>query len=76
MAVAGQSRAPNLEQCINDINEQLASEFRGRYTKEEIQRVAQETFTHLEDAKIKDFVPLFVARETRARLLNTLNASA
>ena len=62
MAVAGLSSAPSLEQRIQDLNNQLAAEFQGKYSKEEIQRIAQEALASLKDARVKDFVPLFVAR--------------
>jgi hypothetical protein len=69
MAVAGQTRTTSLEQRIRDVNKQLANEFQGRYTIEEVERIAQEALVSLQNAKVKDFVPLFVARETRDRLL-------
>lgn len=76
MAVAGLSKAPNLEQRLQELQRQLASEFSGRYTSHEVARIAEEARASLGDAKVKDFVPLFVARETRARLLARQSASS
>lgn len=48
--------------------ERLREEFRGIFSHETIQRFVDEAIASLGDARIKDFVPLFVNRFARERL--------
>jgi arsenate reductase len=48
--------------------ERLRDEFRGIFSHETIQRLVDEAIASLADARVKDFVPLFVNRFARERL--------
>jgi arsenate reductase len=48
--------------------ERLRDEFRGIFSHETIQRFVDEAIASLADARVKDFVPLFVNRFARERL--------
>jgi hypothetical protein len=69
------ARTPTLEDRIRDVHSRLASEFQGYFSSDEIARFAGESFAPYHQARIKDFVPLLVARQTRERLLAQLAAS-
>lgn len=54
---------------IDDIQEQLLQEFEGRVSPRVIQESLEESLEAYEGVPIRDFVPLFVYRETRERLM-------
>jgi hypothetical protein len=68
-------RTPTLEDRIRDVHSRLASEFQGYFSTDDIARYASESLAPYHQARIKDFVPLLVARQTRERLLAQLAAS-
>ena len=49
--------------------DELAEEFRGVFGPQTIQRCADESVARLRDARVADYVPLFVYKYTRERLL-------
>ena len=59
---------PATQNFIRKGIERLRDEFRGIFSHETIQRFVDEAMTSLADARVKDFVPLFVNRFARERL--------
>jgi Protein-tyrosine-phosphatase-like, N-terminal domain len=49
----------------------LSSEFDSFFTVEAIEKFVNESLSEFENARVRDFVPLFVYRIARERLLNT-----
>lgn len=77
METSGRSvRKVTLEDRIRDINQRLAREFNGYFSAEQIARVSSESLGPFRNATVKDFVPLFVTRATRERLLETIAAGS
>ncbi len=57
-----------LKQVANEIRN-IKAEYRGVVSEESIDLVARQSLQTLADSKVPQFVPLFVGRFTRARLL-------
>lgn len=58
-----------LDDRLNDVQERLIREFSGRLGSETVLQVTSETLDRYRDARVSDFVPLFVQLEVRRRLL-------
>lgn len=56
--------------------QRLAREFDGAVPREVIDQAAQEALEELDDARIREFVPIFAWRTARASLRTTLVASS
>jgi len=57
-----------LDDRLNDVQEQLVREFSAMLPAETIRQVTRETLDRYRDARVSDFVPLFVQLEVRRRL--------
>ena len=57
-----------LSDRINETTKRLTAEFGGKFSPQAIEDAAQQSLRAFEHASVLDFVPLFVERETRARL--------
>lgn len=58
-----------LHRAVQYLIDQLADEFKDRYDRETIAGIADESMRQLQGASVKEFVPIFVYRFTRDRLL-------
>ncbi len=59
---------PTTQNFIRKSIERLREEFRGIFSHETIQRFVDEAMASLADARVRDYVPLFVNRFARERL--------
>ncbi|MFF2487399.1 three-helix bundle dimerization domain-containing protein [Microbacterium sp. NPDC058062] len=55
------------DQALSDVVDRLEERFPSR-DRSEIERAVAEARSHFERAKVRDFVPVLVEREARARL--------
>jgi hypothetical protein len=58
-----------MSQRFSDVQERLVQEFADVMPPETVERCLRESLQAYQDARISDFVPLFVHRETRERLV-------
>ncbi len=58
-----------LNDRLNDIERELVREFAEMIPLELVVQATRETLDHYRNARVPDFVPLFVQLETRRRLL-------
>lgn len=58
-----------LSERVSDIHRQLLHEFGSSISSDTIDRCLTETIETYRSARIQDFVPLFVQRDVRARLV-------
>jgi hypothetical protein len=55
-------------EAIRHLTDNLAAEDAGDHQPEEIERVVDDTREHYREARVRNFVPIFVEREARERL--------
>ena len=65
-----------LTERVNDVQQQLVREFAGALPPDTVERCLQESYNAFRDARVSDFVPLFVHRQTRSRLLDLARTTA
>ena len=58
-----------LLELVKDTTSDLAKEFAGRITPDVIRRTVEDVLDSLRSASVPDFVPLFVHRTARERLI-------
>ena len=63
-----------LNQRVTELRDQLTAEFAPTLSTDVVARCLQETVDAYRSVRIADFVPLFVHRETRTRLLRLAQA--
>jgi len=74
MAIEGSPAPENpLSERIQDAQRRLADEFSAYVSPQDVERLAMESLQPFRNAPVQDFVPLFVERETRQRLLRGLS---
>lgn len=56
---------------IHDIQRQLLEEFEGKVDPEVVEESLRQSLDAYAGVRIRDFVPLFVYRETRVRLIQS-----
>jgi hypothetical protein len=56
---------------ILDVQQQLMREFEGKVAPDVVQESLREAVAAYEGVPIRDFVPLFIYRETRERLMQS-----
>lgn len=61
-----------LSNRVSDVRKQLVQEFAPELSSETVIRCLEESLSEYQDARVPDFVPLFVHRQTRARLVRLL----
>jgi protein-tyrosine-phosphatase len=71
--VAGQ---PGLQARVIEAANQLAAEFRGTFSPQTVELLTRRTFDSFSSARITEFVPLLVYRDTRERLLSIARTKA
>lgn len=59
-----------LDDRLNDVQEKLVREFSAMLPAETILEVTRESRDNYRDARVSDFVPLFVSLEVRRRLFD------
>jgi hypothetical protein len=55
-------------EAIRRVTDNLAAEYAADHPPEEIEQVVGDTREHYREARIRDFVPIFVEREAREQL--------
>lgn len=70
------AESDQLVRGIAETKTRLMSEFRERVQPDVIQRLVDETFNALQDAAVREFVPLFVYRSAREQLADMAGSSA
>ena len=65
-----------LAQRIREATQRLSNEFQGRLTPQAVEKCAQESLERYKAAPVLEFVPLLVERQTRERLIASLQAQS
>lgn len=59
---------PAFEKLLRDQLERLVEEFADSCPREQVERMAHLAIADFADARVKDYVPLFVYRDVKSRL--------
>lgn len=65
-----------LTRGIEETKTRLVTEFQERLQPDVIQQLVDDTYNALQDASVREFVPLFVYRAARERLADLARGSA
>lgn len=61
---------PGLQSRVIEAAAQLAAEFKGTFSAQTVELLTRRTFDSFSGARITEFVPLLIYRDTRERLLS------
>lgn len=70
------SASDQLARGVDETRTRLVTEFQGRVKPDVIRRVVDDALEGLEEAPVRDFLPLFVYRAARDRLTDMARAGA